>query len=728
MTKTESIRALLSAGYVLIPLRGKIPIDKDWPNTPKGKYDEKNLATTNYGVLLKEDDLVVDVDPRGFKPGDRPLARLISDIGGPVKTFVVRTGGGGLHVYFKNSARRAVHNALEKYPGIEFKGGLGKQVVGPGSIHPETHREYIIHSGDPAHVVQMPARLSALIVKKQASIVERGMGLEEYQDDEAAQKRYESYLQCLEGPIQGAHGDDSTFKAACIGRDFGLSPQKTLAALSKFFNPRGEPPWSEDDLRAKVEHAYLYARSPLGNAHPKAIFEKIPTSAPENSASTEKLIGWKLGPGQQLVNCFENLLHFMVLPTAGLRGIFGYNEFTRRVEFINPAPWHISLNGAKPSIDRPIAVQDTDLARLRAHLARHEGFNTSVSDIVDAMVDVSHSRKFHPVRKYLENLKWDGQKRLDTWLIDYCGAVDDNQDYVKAVGRKTLCAAVARVFKPGIKFDHVLVLEGVQNIGKSGVCRILGGEWFADFKMNAAEKDTVQMMQGKWIVEMAELHAARQTDLDTLKAFLTRQVDEARFAYGRLPGQYPRQGIFIATYNPGPDGTYLKDDTGNRRWWPVRCNGVPLGSRYFNFAGLTVIRDQLFAEATARWKAGEALTMETVKLQDAATIAQSQRHAEHPWVDRIAAWLVERDRLPETSLSFLAPRDIFVMAMQGLDARYGRREQLEIARAMRELGWVPGFNRDKKTGRTIRGYRRVENSCAKVSTNKIDLDIFGDLV
>jgi predicted P-loop ATPase len=344
------------------------------------------------------------------------------------------------------------------------------------------------------------------------------------------------------------------------------------------------------------------------------------------------------------------------------------------------------------------------------------------------MVDVSHSRKFHPVRKYLENLKWDGQKRLDTWLIDYCGAVDDNQDYVKAVGRKTLCAAVARVFKPGIKFDHVLVLEGVQNIGKSGVCRILGGEWFADFKMNAAEKDTVQMMQGKWIVEMAELHAARQTDLDTLKAFLTRQVDEARFAYGRLPGQYPRQGIFIATYNPGPDGTYLKDDTGNRRWWPVRCNGVPLGSRYFNFAGLTVIRDQLFAEATARWKAGEALTMETVKLQDAATIAQSQRHAEHPWVDRIAAWLVERDRLPETSLSFLAPRDIFVMAMQGLDARYGRREQLEIARAMRELGWVPGFNRDKKTGRTIRGYRRVENSCAKVSTNKIDLDIFGDLV
>lgn len=692
-TKEEAIRAFAAAGYALIPLSGKRPIDENWEATAPGRHDEKTLAKGNYGVVLGPQDIVIDVDPRNYEAGDRPLDRLAKAIGGvPAGTLVTKTGGGGLHIFLKKPADLSVRNALPEFRGVEFKAGPGRQVVGPGSVHPETGKAYTHLQGTPTSVAAAPQAL--LDLAKRLPVKDFGAaGTGAYQDDEATRARCLTYL--MMAPVTG------TYKVACGLRDQGVSPKVALELLLELWNPRRPNPHTEEKLVEKIQHAYTYAKGPVGSAHPSAYFDKVEASKAESAARAAEVeevegnvgkSGWKLDGKKQPMNCLQNTLNYLSLPAVGLRGCFGYNEFARRVDLLKETPWK-----AQPGLP----VTDMDLQRMRAHLARNHGYETGEKNLVDGMVDVANFRRFHPVKEYLNSLKWDGVARLDTWLSKYLGVVQDEEGYTAAVGRKTLTAAVARIYEPGIKFDHVLVLEGRQNLGKSGVCKVLGGEWFSDFKMNAGEKDTVQMMQGKWIVEMAELHTTRTADLDTVKAFLTRATDEARFAYGRLPGAYKRQGIFIATYNPGPDGTYLKDEE-NRRWWPVMCN--PVKGRHFDFEGLKSVRDQLWAEAIELYKKGEALTMDTMELQDAATAAQNERRAEHPWAERVGAWLKERDKNVETKADFYTGREVFIGAMGGLDVRYTKREQNDAARAMKELGWEPGGKR--RDHELVRGFWR----------------------
>lgn len=152
--KIEAIRAYIAAGFALIPLNGKRPTVTDWVNTPPGKYGEKEL-TGNYGVVLRAQDLVIDVDPRNFTPGDNPVTRLVAIIGPILKTYIVKTGGGGLHIYLRKPPELSIVGSLKAFPGIEFK-TKGQQLVGPGSIHPESGNEYIILRGDLATCGETP--------------------------------------------------------------------------------------------------------------------------------------------------------------------------------------------------------------------------------------------------------------------------------------------------------------------------------------------------------------------------------------------------------------------------------------------------------------------------------------------------------------------------------------------------------------------------------------------
>ena len=698
-SKEEAIRALGAAGYALIPLDGKKPIESAWETTPAGKYNEESLSKGNYGIVLGPKDLVIDYDPRNNEDGDKPLDRLSKHFGGIPHTLVTRTGGGGLHIFLKKPADVSVRNSLTEYRGVEFKAGPGRQVVGPFSIHPETGKAYLPLQGVPSNVSAAPQALLDLI--KRVPLHFHEAGTSGFQDDEDTQRRCIAYLKTTPGAIQGFHGDETTLKAALGLRDRGVSPKVAFELLQSHYNAKCVPVWEDDELAAKVQHAYAYARGAVGNAHPAAVFDKVETAKKESAAAAQEAdeveaavgkSGWKLDPKKQPLSCLQNTLNYLSIPTAGLRGCFGYNEFARRVDIIKETPWRAKAG---------LPVVDIDLQRMRAHLARNHGYEAGMTNLVDAMVDVSQFRRFHPVKEYLNGLKWDGVARLDEWLIRYLGVEQDAEGYVAAVGRKTLVAAVARIYEPGCKFDHVLVLEGRQGLGKSGVCAVLGGEWFSDFKMNVGDKDTIQMMQGKWLVEMPDLHATRQADIDMVKSFLTRQIDEARMAYGRLPGRYPRQGIFIGTYNPGPDGTYLKDDE-NRRWWPVMCN--PVVGRIFDFAGLKAVRDQLWAEAIELYKKGEPLKMETQELQDAAKAVQAARVADHPWAERVADWIRERDKNAETYQDFYTGREVFIGAMGGLDVRYSRREQLDAAKALKDLGWEAGHKR--RDGVLIRGFWR----------------------
>jgi hypothetical protein len=192
------IERLAAAGYPLIPLRGKIPAVKDWTKTGPGVYPLCDLKKGNYGVVLSSGDLVVDVDPRNFTPGDKPLARLIEKAGGAVlfKTFTVRTGGGGLHLYFKKSKEKYPNTAhtLADYPGVEFK-SAGRQVVGPGSIHPETGKVYEIVVDAP--IAPAPAALLELIKTTGIPYEELGKG-----------EKNEKKVVCAEACAPEQHPDD----------------------------------------------------------------------------------------------------------------------------------------------------------------------------------------------------------------------------------------------------------------------------------------------------------------------------------------------------------------------------------------------------------------------------------------------------------------------------------------------------------------------------------------
>lgn len=246
--------------------------------------------------------------------------------------------------------------------------------------------------------------------------------------------------------------------------------------------------------------------------------------------------------------------------------------------------------------------RDADDAQLICYVDDHYGsFSQRNYDI--AVTKVADDRSYHPIRQYLEGLpSWDGVKRVDTLFVDYLGAVDN--EYIRAVSRKTLCAAYMRVYQPGIKFDFLPVFNGAQGIGKSTLIAKLGMEWFSDSltlsDMN--DKTAAEKLQGYWIHEIGELAGMKKADLDKVKAFVSRCDDKYRASFGKRVTPHPRQCVFFGTTNS--ENGYLRDITGNRRFWNVKVSGK---SRYKPWEMTKEIVDQIWAETILLAKAGEKL-------------------------------------------------------------------------------------------------------------------------
>lgn len=289
------------------------------------------------------------------------------------------------------------------------------------------------------------------------------------------------------------------------------------------------------------------------------------------------------------VNCLKNVTAILK-HDPNLKGIV-YNQQSESLEIRRDqeVPW------CHPSK----FWRDADDAHLVGYLGDNYA-EFSQMNIKNAVTRVADERAYHPIREYLDNLPvWDGIKRVDTLLIDYLGATDNS--YVRTVTAKTLIAAIARVKQPGCKFDNILVLNGPQGVGKSTLIAKLGGEWYSDsLSLNdTKDKTAAEKLQGYWILEIGELAGMRKTDVETLKAFISRQNDIYRGAYGMRTYPHNRQCIFIGTTNAA-DG-FLRDITGNRRFWPVDvCKGrkAPWGLTADEIS-------QIWAEALERYEKGE---------------------------------------------------------------------------------------------------------------------------
>lgn len=326
----------------------------------------------------------------------------------------------------------------------------------------------------------------------------------------------------------------------------------------------------------------------------------------------------------------------------GLQNI-AFNCHRDGIDASGRLPWEQIKNG----------WNDSDYAALKVYLSKMYGVY-SPNKTKDAVVAVATERAYHPVRDYLSSLpKWDGMKRVETLLIDYFGA--DDTGYTRAVIRKTLVAAVARIFRPGTKFDSVLILNGPQGIGKSTFFSKLAGDWFSDSLTltDMKDKSGPEKLQGYWILELGELAGMRKTDLETVKSFLSRVDDKYRASYGVNVENHPRQCVIVGSTNA--ESGFLRDITGNRRFWPVKVDGVSSKKSW----QLTVCDvEQIWAETLVLYAKGEKLYLEG---EDAAVAVAKQADAMET---------DEREGLVRTYLDTLLPEGWDEMSL------YERRDYL----------------------------------------------------
>lgn len=359
-----------------------------------------------------------------------------------------------------------------------------------------------------------------------------------------------------------------------------------------------------------------------------------------------------------------------------LAGLVRFNEFAGRVEFARAPTWRHVEAGTEWS--------DADDVDLQAWLQVRGIEVRARNTIADCVSRVARDNPSHPVRDWLSGLTWDGRKRLTHWLPDYLGA-EGPAAYLEAIGPAFLISAVARVFKPGCQADHVLTFEGPQGSGKTSAVRILGRPWITEGLPDLANKDAALHLAGVWLVELSELAAVRRTDsIEHVKAFLTRAVDRYRPPYGRRTVDIPRQCIFIATTN---EAAYLRDPTGNRRFWPVRCGSIDLEA-------IERDREQLWAEAVQRYEAGAPWHLSSELAELAATEQEARRYVTE--LEQDVADYLERMRMQ--GHTELAVRDVLRDAL-GINSTDDPRAAAglgpQVAAAMTRAGW----HRVTRTGR-----------------------------
>jgi len=345
------------------------------------------------------------------------------------------------------------------------------------------------------------------------------------------------------------------------------------------------------------------------------------------------------------------------------RGVLAFDEFNARAVIRKRPPW------GDEAPDTPWTDHHESLTRV---WFQREDINAGLGDVGRAVQAAARSNRFHPVREYLDALVWDRRPRLDRWFTTYWTASDCA--YIRAIAPRFMISAVARIYKPGCKVDHMPIFEGPQGKQKSEALRTLAvrDSWFTDRLSPVASKDAAIEIAGAWLIEIAEMDALTRASSSAMKSYLTRRFDSFRPPYGKHLIRLQRQCVFAGTINP-PIGGYLKDPTGARRFWPVFCHGV------IDRDGIERDRDQLWAEAVARFNAGEKWWLETPKLEALATAEQALRFKGDVWQEPIKRWIGRRNDVSVGEVS--------QGALQIKPRNLSHADEIRIVKILKNLGF-----------------------------------------
>lgn len=670
----------IEAGHDLFPLNKgeKTPRDKGWQTNDYSRQDPRKWMEQgfNVGVRLHRRDVVLDFDPRNSNRSD--LASEFFDANGidPADHFRVETGT-GLHLYARKLEELDLPGQIEGWQGIDVL-TEGRFVVASGSVHPNgrLYRAVPDWLGS-FKVEQLPTTLVDVIAKRRNAVVRVEAGeldcdrlgemLDLLDPEDYGKGQHDKWLELAMACHHATGGAGADVFAEWCARDPSYSSD----------GDKVHDRWNSFDAGRKggVTCKTLYkAVIDAGGQHlvprPSAQEDFAGLPVPVILGPIRK--NQRDEPKATLHNCI------VLVDELGLG--LAYDELAQRPMMRAEAlPWRAHVGRE---------LNDETFRQVRVLLTEKHGVEFTKELVADACLFLASNSRFNPVTEYLDTLNWDGAERIDDWLSAYLGA--ERSDYSKAVGRATLIAAVRRARNPGCKFDTVLILEGAQGTGKSSALRALGGDWHSDAELGRVDgKDAAMLLQNVWLHELGEINAFNHSETEALKAFVSRQEDRFRAPYDRVPRTEKRRCIFVGTTN---SDAYLRDSTGNRRFWPVETGAIDL-------AALRRDRDQIWAEASHWESLGEAIELPSY-LWESASEQQAARLIEDPWGDRVRRWLAT---VGEPSRVF--SRDVIEGALRLEAGQSNRQAGARLREVMRSLGWR--YRRGLRIGaETCSGYER----------------------
>ncbi len=753
MKKIESALAHAKAGWPIIPchtvVEGECSCGKK-TETWWRKWPDANVAGRCDGLA------VVDVDVRDEKQGLKTLEDLEDEHGEIERVLVQRTGSGGLHIV--TAAREGV-----KYPkglgrDVDVKAGSGAYIMLPGSAH-ESGGTYEWEEGDgtdpdfyeniplaskwfsaaKAETEKEPAKTSSDDNRTAMSnmVKRRTLGLTEDQAwSHLLDLDFDKWCDSRNG--EGERNSGWVTVGMALHHEFEASD--VGLQLWKDFSEKSEK-YDEDDLERvwksfnenRDHRPVRFATIVEAGRHKR--FKRKHTGADiddpldKPGAEDDDPDGWldSLDLDKQgEVKPTSYNVSLIIQNDVRVKGIFGYNQFIgdacvvkkpgkriaknekRQARMVQLNSWIWNLDPLQAREGRPI--EDDHLDSIRVCLespAKSGGYGVKVSDrdLRAAISVASNNNPYHPVQAWLETLTWDGEKRMDYLFVDYLGTHDD--EYHRQTARLWMIAGVARAYQPGHKFDFVPILEGKQGTRKSTFIERLAKFWFVELRCDFSDpKKVVETLIGSWVAEIPELQQFSKAEVAEIKAFFSAKEEKVREAYGRKSKYFKRQSIYMGTTN---DREYLRDPTGNRRFWPIQCS-----TGLIDTDKLKKNVEQLWAEAVHEYKhmlkdhPGGALPL-YLRGDEANKIAlelQESRMVEtqaQGWAGMISTWAntkVHKSALEGLDERFdkfdgpdpLMQRDkicalqVWVEVLKGTTESYGRGNSLKVIEAIRATG------------------------------------------